>query len=324
MSDAIDRILDALGPDAEAANYASEGEWLEARRATVGGSDAPVVVGASPHQTALELWAEKVSGRVRRIEDLDDPEAVGWGRRLEKVVLERYAEDCRGVLQPRPGWLTLRSSAFPCAHYTPDALVTESDEGPGVVEVKTVSTWKRRDWDGDKLPIDAIIQVQHAMMLFPALRWADVVGLIGGQRYRVHRVLRAEAFLVELRAAEEAFADLVATRVAPPIPEDADPDVVARALAARFPAHVPAAYVTLGAEFEGVDARLAEAKAQVKAWQGIEATEENRIKAAMGIAEEAIIPGVATYSWKASPRKAYTVEAAVVRRFLRHGPKGAR
>lgn len=99
--------------------------WLKARRATIGASEAAIVLGCSPWSSQLALWAEK-TGRTNGDPALEDAEFVFWGRELEDAIISGYAKRARR--RTVPFGLMLRSTRWPWLSATPDALVTDDGE----------------------------------------------------------------------------------------------------------------------------------------------------------------------------------------------------
>ena len=62
--------------------------WLEARRGSLGGSDAAAVLGVNPYASPYSLWAEKTG----RVPEKPDNEAMRLGRDLEDYVVRRWQE----------------------------------------------------------------------------------------------------------------------------------------------------------------------------------------------------------------------------------------
>jgi len=84
-------------------------EWHELRKSGIGGSDVAAVVGVSKWTSAYALWAQK-SGLIP--DDFSDSEAMEWGRLLEPVIRDKFADK-------HPEWnvietdATFRSPKFP-------------------------------------------------------------------------------------------------------------------------------------------------------------------------------------------------------------------
>lgn len=152
-------------------------EFHENRRTGIGGSEAAASLGLSERTTALHVYLSKRG----ELAPSEDNAATLWGRLLEPVVRQHYAERTgRVVTQPRE---MLRHPKYSFVIGHPDGLT----EGRGY-EGKTART--DRGWGEpgtDQIPQDYVLQVQHYMLL-TAIPVFDVAVLIGGQDYRQYEV----------------------------------------------------------------------------------------------------------------------------------------
>lgn len=149
------------------------------RTTGLGGSDAAPALGMSERATALDVYLMK-RGEVLPFEDNN---ATLWGRLLEPVVRQHYAERT-GYTVTQPAKM-LRSEKYPFMIGHPDGLVLDAR---CVYEGKTARTDRGFGEPGtDQVPQDYILQVQHYMVLtgFPV---CDLGVLIGGQDYRQYRI----------------------------------------------------------------------------------------------------------------------------------------
>jgi putative phage-type endonuclease len=154
-------------------------EQLIARKAYIGASEAAAACGLSPWCTPFELWQQKTSDPG----ETPDSAAMEWGRRLESVVLHKYAEDTG--TQPEAPCPFIASPDYPWMGCTPDALLPDR-----VVEVKTAGLAKAREWGEtgtDAVPMQYLLQVTHQMIV-TGRRLADIPVLIGGSDYRVYSI----------------------------------------------------------------------------------------------------------------------------------------
>lgn len=154
-------------------------EQLAARKRYIGASEAAAACGLSPWQTPFELWQTKTA------DTTDDVDSVHmeWGRRLESVVLAKYAETALAPIETPCASRT--SNEYPWMSCTPDALLPDR-----VVEVKTAGLAKSAEWGEpgtDAVPMQYLLQVTHQMIV-TGLRLADIPVLIGGSDYRVYTV----------------------------------------------------------------------------------------------------------------------------------------
>lgn len=303
-----------LGDDVDHVTECSnKTDWLAARRHGLGASDAPIVLGLSPWKSPLQLYCEKLE---LLAPSESESEAATWGTLLEPVIREEFTRrtGCR-VLYPSP-YRILRSRAHPWMTATLDGTLPDGGPmGPGVLEIKTASAFKREDWDKEP-PLGYQVQIQHAMYV-AEVSWGVLVVLLGGQQLKLFDVARNDDFLAALIPHLEAF--WVRLQAEDP-PADGRP-VPAEVLKALYPRETPGKAVPLPAPAAEWDVELERAKRQIKKWDAIKQTRESQIKAALGDAERGVLPGGVAYTWKASERAAYTVNATTVRTLRRHEEK---
>jgi putative phage-type endonuclease len=169
-------------------------KWLEERRKGIGGSDAAVVLGLSKWKTPYQLFVEKTEGA----EDFDSP-AMEWGRRLEPVVRQKYADETGNqVFIPKETEILV--------HPVYDFMLANLDGVTGnerVLEIKTSRT--ANGWGEprtDEIPDYYQAQVQHYMAV-TGFDCSDVAVLIGGSDFRIYEVPRDDE-LIEIMIEREA------------------------------------------------------------------------------------------------------------------------
>jgi phage-type endonuclease len=69
----------------------SHEQWLKARQTGIGGSDVAPILGISKWTTPLDVYNEKVADTPTE----KDSDPMEWGRRLEPVIRQAYAESDR-------------------------------------------------------------------------------------------------------------------------------------------------------------------------------------------------------------------------------------
>ena len=167
--------------------------WLESRRHGLGGSDVAPILGLSRWRGPADVWLEKRGVA----EQSEQSEPARWGELLEPVVLDEWARrsDIRVVrgVDHYPGGIV--EGPEPWALASVDAVALDPDGAPtGVVEVKTSSLWRRREWGDDggemadgTVPDEYRLQVLHYLWCTRLDRgW--IVALIGGQELRAFTV----------------------------------------------------------------------------------------------------------------------------------------
>lgn len=252
-------------------------EWLKARRAGIGGSDAAVVLGLSPYKSALELYVEKTATS-DPIESEEDRHFLG--NAFEPGILALYHRKTKRMV--KAGGQLLRSRAYPWMQVTLDAS-QESDgpqwaAGPGVVEVKSYDLKVEHE-----VPVHVQMQVQHEMLV-TGYTWGSALWL--EWRTLKWEDLRAHDAFQELLIEETGrfWTDHVLKRVPPP-PDRTESSK--RALSLLYPG-VEDVAVLLD---EGPDWATAyeEACGDEKDAQYRKAELSNRFKATMGNARYMLI-----------------------------------
>lgn len=154
-------------------------EWLEQRRQGIGGSDCAVVMGLSKWKSSYQLYLEK-RGEVS--DDQPDNEAMLWGRELEPVIRQQYANRTGRLVRADIG--IIKSPEYPFMLANVDGLT----EDQRVLEIKTARTASGWGEEGtDQVPEAYLLQVQHYMAV-TGLPVADVAVLIGGSDFRIYEV----------------------------------------------------------------------------------------------------------------------------------------
>jgi putative phage-type endonuclease len=253
---------------------------LEAHRAaTIGGSEAAAACGVDPYRSRVMLWAEK-TGRVTR----KTGEAAHWGNVLQPLIAEELE---------RRGWPTMpapadgfRDDERPWLTGHPDGF-TEVDGLAAILEIKTAGPWAGRQWQEDgAAPIPYLLQLQHYFEL-TGYSVGLLACLVAGQRLELRVVHRDDAVIETMLELEGGFRDFV-VRDTPPPPDGSES--AAAALAALHPASVSGEVVRLTGD-EWADFRTLKARREQRDTIGRQVDElEQRLKARMGNAEEAVSP----------------------------------
>jgi putative phage-type endonuclease len=182
----------------------SKEKWLQDRRKGIGSSDAPAVLGVSKWKTPYRVWQEKLD----LVPDQEDNEPMFWGRTLEPIIRQRYADETGRTVDIPP---LMASESHPFMLASLDGL-TRDDR---IVEIKTARS--DHDWGDpgtDQVPDVYQVQVQHQMIV-ARKTVADIPVLFHGNDFRIYTV-EADPELQELIIkAEEAFWVLVTTQTPP-------------------------------------------------------------------------------------------------------------
>ena len=177
------------------------------RSKLVGGSDIAAVMGLSRWKTPLALWAEK-TGRI--INDLSKFEAVEIGTELEEYVSRKFTRKSGVKLKVDNRTFTHTRYPYMVAHI--DRWVVGED---ALFEAKTCSAWKEKEWGGEDIPIEYVLQVNWYMGIVRKSK-AYLAVLIGGQKFIWKEVkFDSELFEQQVAAAQVFMEQFVLTDVAP-------------------------------------------------------------------------------------------------------------
>lgn len=254
----------------------SKEEWLRYRKCGITGTDAGAILGLNPYRSAFQVYHDKISDTVENI----DNEAMRQGRDLEEYVARRFCEETG--LRVRRSRQMLRSIAHPVMLANIDRQVVGQRAG---LECKTSRDIRMTRYKNGEYPLEYYAQCLHYLAVTGWERWYLAV-LVYGTGLLVYTIDRrgAEDDISALIAAEEAFwRDYVETR-AQPAPDALESTV--RALGAVWAAPDAGTAIDADTETDALLTDLAALRRQRRALDERIAEAENRVKAAMGAAEE--------------------------------------
>lgn len=257
--------------------------WLKERMTGIGGSDAPAVLGLSKWRTPLDVFYDK---RGEGAEFIDN-DAMKWGRLLEPVVRQEYAERRGEVVRVKPHEL-IRHPRHSFIFCTPDGI-TDSGRGYEGKVARTAEGWGEEG--SADIPEAYLIQVQHSM-LATALPVFDVAVLIAGSDFRIYEV-PADAELQDMIVdVESAFWEQVQRGEAPPPQTAAD-------AARRFRTVRPGESVTATKEVEDIVRNLMRMKIDAAELEAMADAHKALVMGFLGEAETLVdLQGKPLCTWK--------------------------
>lgn len=255
-------------------------DWLSARKKGIGGSDAAAVLGLSKWKTPLQLYQEKIG----EADDIQDNESMLWGRVLEPVIRQQYAERTGRTVRLPEGIIAHPEHAFMLAN------VDGVTDCRRVVEIKTARSGKEWGANGsDEVLQEYLLQVQHYMAV-TGFEVADIAVLIGGSDFRIYEVPADKELQNYLISAEEEFWERVVNRTPPDPVSFAD-------MQTKFPASNNS---SVEASLEALHAieSIKAIQMQIKALEEQEEEKKAIVMGVMGEAETLTFSGKPVVTWK--------------------------
>lgn len=261
--------------------------FLAQRKKGIGGSDIAAILGVSKFKTALDVYLSKTT---------DQPEQKGehlyWGHALENPIIDRFIRDTGANVIRQPEMR--RHPDYEWAIANADALITNSDTIEAILEIKTSSAFKSREWgadDTDEVPIEYIAQVQWYMWIYN-LQEAYIAALIGGNQYRQYHITRDDELIAMLAEKAQAFwQNHVIPRI-PPEPQDGED-------AQKLYPHDNGDTAEADSDTLTAYAELRELKAQEKELKAQIAAREDLLKIKIGSYSAMQANGNTLFTWKA-------------------------
>jgi len=261
--------------------------FLAQRKKGIGGSDIAAILGVSKFKTALDVYLSKTT---------EQPEQQGehlyWGHALENPIIDRFIRDTGANVIRQPEMR--RHPQHQWAIANADALIMNGDTIEAILEIKTSSAFKSREWgadDTDEVPIEYIAQVQWYMWIYN-LQEAYTAALMGGNQYRQYHITRDDELIAMLAEKAQAFWQ---NHVIPRIPPNPQDGADAQKL---YPsdngdaAQADSDTLTAYAELKELKAQEKELKAQI-------AAKEDLLKIKIGNYSTMQANGNTLFTWKA-------------------------
>lgn len=263
-------------------------DWLKARTTGIGGSDVAAILGLSKWKTPLQVYQEKRG----EIAPQADNDAMRWGRYLEPVVRQAYADETGREVRVLDE--LVRHPLYEHMIANLDGFVIPEAGPRRVFEAKTARTADGWGEPGsDQIPQPYLLQVQHYMAV-TGFVVADVAVLIGGSDFRLYEV-PADAELQQMLVDAEAEFWARVQAGEPPEP------VSYADVQARFGRASKAGTVLADADVQEALTKLRELKTQAKHLELVEEQWKAVVMKAMGESDTLIdARGDILATWRAS------------------------
>lgn len=273
------------------------------RQSFLGGSDIAGILGISRWKTPLSVWAEKTG---QFIPTEEDNEAKELGTELEDYVGRRF--------ERKTGKKVVRTDSRFVHHDHPflscqvDRLVTGED---ALLECKTTSAWKAKEWDGEEIPAEYICQVMYQLAI-TGRKVGYIACLIGNQKFVWKEIKRDPVMIAEMiKRAVRFWEDFIIPQVMPSQITAMDSET----LLGLYPMAEVGTEIVLGDEVAKiVESRNAFYQDVIQVEREIERL-DNELKSRIK-ANEVGIAGKWQISWKNVKRKACIVKESEYRKFV--------
>ena len=260
-------------------------DWLALRRKGIGGSESAAACGLSRWKSPLQLFIEKTSGRKME----EDNEKMEWGRRLEPLIRETFAEKTGLKVEECSFMFACKEYPFMIANI--DGIVSEDDSTKALLEIKCVGEFAASDWV-DGLPLEYYLQIQHYLAVTDLHKVYCAV-LIGGNKFTYQVVERDEETINTIIALEYDFWHNHVLKGVPPVVSEIDTEL----LNSLYPKS-NAAMTSLPAEADEIIKEYLEIKSLEDELKKQKALAENKLKAILGENECGLSSSGFSVLWK--------------------------
>lgn len=277
-------------------------EWLEARKNGIGGSDAATIMGCNPWSSPYALFLDKMGLAGEQA----DNERMLWGRKLEPLVADHYAEVTGRSLVPGVEMLT--HPERPHLFANTDRMISPCPEhsDKGVYEGKTTSAYNKDEWKDGRVPLYYQVQVQHYLYVNQAT-WGSLAVLVGGQEFVWQDVERNDRFLEAYLKKADEFWERVQSNDPPPMEGH---EAERRAITSIYPSHEDGKTIELPGDAEDWRARMEEARIAEKDAEKEKKKYDTMIRGAMGDAMFGRLPDGSGFKLAVEHKKEHTRKAS--------------
>nr|WP_285854477.1 YqaJ viral recombinase family protein [Paenibacillus elgii] len=264
---------------------------MKLRNKGIGGSDASAVAGLNRYKSPVAVYLEKTGQFLP-----DDPgEPAYWGTQLEDLVAREFTK--RTGLKAQRSFKMYKHPEHPYMIGNIDRFVTDEKKRKGILECKTASAYKADEWEGDRIPDEYALQLQHYMAVLD-VDYGFFAVLIGGNRFEYRYVERNPGIVDSLIKIESEFWN---ERVLKGIPPAFDGSEASAVLLSRlYPESRPESSIELPATAGVLVNELKAAKLDVQQVESRIMELENELKAIMQDNEVALFKGDPVLTWKTS------------------------
>ena len=254
----------------------------------LGSSDVAAILGMSRYATPISVWAEKTG--TLPPEDISSKLQIKVGNKMEAVVAELFMEETGKTVHRVNETIYHKEHPFIACNLDRRVIGERA-----ILEIKTASAYRLKEFDQEELPAETMVQVYHQLMV---TGWpkAYLCILVGNTDLIIREIPADPQVQADLLKKEVSFwTDFVAPRVMPTMVTRYDAEVIG----SLFPTADEVKEIALGDEINKQIEFLEGLKRDCRHLEGLIDKTENEIKIAMG---DAAIGSTGLYTvwWKNS------------------------
>jgi predicted phage-related endonuclease len=174
-------------------NPINQDHWLECKAEDISSTEVSALFNCSPYLTKFELFYTK---KDKHIIEIVDNNRMKWGRRLEDVIAQGFAEDNGLIIRKKSEYIrhflvNRMAASFDYEIIGVNLIIPGNiyqqafkDKGNGLLEIKKVDYIIYRDqWDKEEAPLHIEFQVQQQMEV-SNLEWCAICPLVAGNELK--------------------------------------------------------------------------------------------------------------------------------------------
>lgn len=150
----------------------------------IGPKEVISIMGLSKYQSRMQLFLEKV-GEVKK----EKKEPSFLHDEMQRLLANEFRRQTEKKVYFRPE-VKRQAPLIGVQNY-----VVEEEDGTALLDVRTVSEFRKKDFDRDDVPVDHLIRLHHNMKVF-GYRKAYLAVLIGGRTF-LHRTVEREEVICD-------------------------------------------------------------------------------------------------------------------------------
>lgn len=242
-------------------------EQIEQRKQSIGGSDAAVVLGLNKYKSKVELYLEK-TGQIEVEQKESMP--ILWGNLNEDNVAKIFEmQTGKKVRRSNKHWI------HPVYEFITGNLDRVVVGEKALLECKTVTGWKAKEWQGEDVPVAYRVQCLHYLAVTGYER-CYIACMIDNSQF-VWKVVERDEELIKLIIDEEVrFWNVNVLENFPPMFDGTDAST--NLLNALYPKASAESEIYLSTYADELVSQLEEAKEYEKTWKENRVNFENQLK----------------------------------------------